>query len=84
MSVQVVGDGSIDQLEEAQEFLVAVSPVMLGNHGSTAEVKRGKQAGRAVADIVVGHPRRRGWHDRCPFPSQVSQRSAGCEVASDR
>jgi hypothetical protein len=55
---QAVGDGGVDQLEEPQELLVAVAPVRLGDDRAAGQVKRGEQAGRAVADVVVRHPGR--------------------------
>jgi hypothetical protein len=57
-------DGGVDELEEPQELLVAMTPVMLGDHRSAGDVQGGEQAGRAVPDIVMGHPRRCGWQHR--------------------
>jgi len=43
---------------------VAVAPVVLGDHRAAADVEGGEQAGGAVPDVVMRHPRRRGGHDR--------------------
>ena len=58
------GHGGVDELEEPQELLVAVPAVVLGDHRAAGDVQRGEQAGRAVPDVVVGHPRRGGGQHR--------------------
>jgi YVTN family beta-propeller protein len=46
-----------------QELLVPVAAVGLGDDGAASDIKGGEQAGRAVADVTMGHPRRgRGRH----------------------
>ena len=52
------GHGGVDELEEPQELLVAVTPVVLGDHRPAGDIQGGEQAGRAVPHIVMGHPRR--------------------------
>jgi hypothetical protein len=49
VQVQVPGHSGVDELEEAEEFLVPVPAVGLGDHRSTGQVERGEQAGGAVA-----------------------------------
>ncbi len=63
MQVQPIRDGSIDELEEAQELLVAVPAVVLGDHRAAGHIHGGEQAGGAIAHIVMGHPRRGGGQD---------------------
>ena len=54
VQVQVPGDGGVDQLEEAEELLVTVAAVVLGDDRSAGQVVGGEQAGGAVADVVMG------------------------------
>jgi hypothetical protein len=58
VELQAGRDGGVDELEEPQELLVAVAAVGLGDDRAAGQVERGEQAGRAVADVVVGHPGR--------------------------
>jgi len=61
VQVQVLRDGLVDQLEELQELLMPVAAVGLGDDRAAGQVEGGEQAGRAVADVVVGNRRwRRG------------------------
>ena len=64
VQLQPVRDGGVDELEEPQELLVAVPPVVLGDHRSAGDVQGGEQAGRAVPHVVMGHPRRGRGQDR--------------------
>jgi hypothetical protein len=42
---------------------VSVAPVVLGDHRAASHIRRGEQAGRAVAHVVMGYPRRRRGQD---------------------
>ena len=46
-------NGGVDDLEEAQELLVAVLAVGLSDHRSAGDLQGGEQAGGAVADVVM-------------------------------
>ena len=45
----------VDGVEEADELLVAVALHVLADHGAVEHVEGGKQRGRAVPLVVVGH-----------------------------
>lgn len=57
------GHGCVDGLEKAEELLVAMV-VVLGDHRSAGDIQCGEQVGGAVADVAMGHPRRRCGQDR--------------------
>jgi hypothetical protein len=57
VQVQPAGDGGVDELEETQELLVAVPPLVLGDHRASGQVQGGEQAGGAVPHVVMRHPR---------------------------
>ena len=60
MDLQVVGDLSVDGLEEFQPFLMPVPRHALADDHAGQHVERGEQGGGAVALVVVGHRLRRG------------------------
>jgi hypothetical protein len=49
------GDRRLDRIEEADEFLVAMTLHATAEHGAIEHVECGEQGRGAVADIVVGH-----------------------------
>jgi hypothetical protein len=48
-------DGSLDRVEELDEFLMGVLGHTAANDGAIEDVEGGEQRGRAVALVVVGH-----------------------------
>jgi hypothetical protein len=64
MQVQSLRDRRVDQLEEPQELLAAVAPVVLGDHRAAADVEGGEQVRGAVPDVVMRHSHRGGGRDR--------------------
>ena len=64
VQVQVLRHGGIDELEEPQELLVPVPPVVLGDHRAAGQVVGGEQAGGAVPDVVVRAALGRGGQHR--------------------
>jgi len=65
VSISGVYGGEVDPMPMMEIFdrgvqlrMVAVAAVRLGDDRAAGQVERGEQAGRAVADVVVRHPRR--------------------------
>ena len=57
MQVQVLRDGSVDELEEPQEFLVAVPAVWLGDHRPAAHTEHLMAEQRSPgAEHMFGQP----------------------------
>lgn len=52
-----LGDVAFDPVEEADEFLMPVALHVLPYDRSVQHVERGKERGRAVAFVIVGHGR---------------------------
>ena len=48
-------DVALETVQKTQEFLVPVALHALADDAPVEQVEGGKQGGRAVADIVVGH-----------------------------
>ena len=48
-------DVAFEAVQKTQEFLVPVALHALADDGPVEQVEGGKQGGRAVADIVMGH-----------------------------
>jgi hypothetical protein len=53
--VQFSRHGFVDTFEKAQEFLMTVSRLALGQYHSRSNVERGEQGCGPVSDVVVGH-----------------------------
>jgi len=51
---QILGHLLVDPPQEAQELLVPVPGLALGDHRTGSHIQRGKQGGGSVADVVVG------------------------------
>jgi len=49
------GPARFDQIEKADEFLVAVPLHVAADHGPVEDVERGKERGGAVALVIMGH-----------------------------
>src|SRR6476620_35340 len=67
MHIEFSGDCYIDGAQEFEELSRAMAPVQLTNHLTASHVERSKQAGGAVARVVVSAPLRdpkRKWQDR--------------------
>ena len=56
MDVQVLGDGRLDLAQEAQEFLVPVAGLALGDHLASYHIQGYEKSGCAVADVVMRYP----------------------------
>ena len=54
VEVQVLGDGLLDLAQKAQELLVPVAGLALGDHLPCGHVQRREQGCGAVADVVMG------------------------------
>ena len=54
MDVQIFRDGHLDLAQEAQELLVPVAGLALGDHLAGGDVQSGEEGGGAVPDVVVG------------------------------
>ena len=54
--VQCGRHARVDVPEEAEELLVPVPSLALGEHLPRADVERGEEGGRAVPHVAVGHP----------------------------
>lgn len=54
MDVEILRDGLLDLAEEAQEFLVPVARLALGDHLASGHVQGSEQGGGAMADVVMG------------------------------
>src|SRR5207342_868021 len=52
--VQVLGDGAVDEVQEADELGRPVPVGEIGDHVARRDVERGVQVGGAVAAVVVG------------------------------
>ena len=73
VQVKVLGDGGVDELEEAQELLVPAAAVALGDDRAAGQVVGGEQSGGAVPHVVVGAAlRRRGWRRTSSDVADVS------------
>src|SRR5204863_447151 len=59
VQVQLGGGVLVDGLEEPQELLMAVPPLVLADDLAGGDVQGGEQAGGAVPDVVVGLAARR-------------------------
>ena len=53
VDIEVRGDAGVDVAEEAQELLVAVARLALGDDLAGGHVQGGEDGGRAVADVAV-------------------------------
>jgi hypothetical protein len=53
--VQILGNGFLDLAQEAQEFLVPMPGLALGDHLAGGHIQGREQGGGAVAVVVVGH-----------------------------
>lgn len=64
----------MDEFQEPQEFLVAMTAIVLRDHRSAGDVEGSEQARGAMPHIVVCHPCRCCRHDR----KSGSRRSIAC------
>ena len=62
--VQLGGHGLVDRGQELPELHGPVVAVQFADDGAVGDVERGEQAGRAVADVVVGAPLGHAGHHR--------------------
>ena len=53
--VQILGDGLLDLAQEAQEFLVPMPGLALGDHLASGHIQSREQGGGAVADVDMSH-----------------------------
>ena len=53
MEIQIERRADVDELQEADEFLVPVARHAIADHSAVEHAERGKQCGRAVAFVVV-------------------------------
>jgi hypothetical protein len=56
MDVQHLGDGLLDLPKEAQELLVPMPVLALGDHLASRHIQGGEQGGVAVAEVVMRDP----------------------------
>jgi hypothetical protein len=49
------GDSGLNPIEEAGEFLMAMTRHTLADDGAVEDIERREQRRRAVADVIVGH-----------------------------
>ena len=56
MDAQVLGNGTVDQVEEPPELLGSVPRRHVGDDVARRQVQRCVQVGGAIADVVVGPP----------------------------
>ena len=50
-----IGHPRFDQIEKADEFLVAMPLHVAADHGPVEDVERRKERGGAVAPVIMGH-----------------------------
>ncbi len=56
MDVQIFRDGRLDLTQEAQELLVSVAGLALGDHLAGGNIQGDEHGGGAVAGVVMRHP----------------------------